>query len=66
MSHYIYFKRDGGLPVVVQDVETGEKKRVEAVHIMGPSKIIHDEANPDVDVSVYCITDNDTEIFFPA
>ena len=57
MSHYIYFKRKGGDPIVVQDVVTGNKQRTKSVYIDGPSEIIWDEQNPDLDVSVYCLTD---------
>ena len=56
MSHYIYFKRKGG-PIVVQDVVTGDQRRGKSVYIDGPSEIIWDEDNPDLDVSVYCLTD---------
>ena len=55
MSHYIYFKRKGG-PIVVQHVDTGQQRRTEYVYIDGPSKIVWNEKNPDLDVSVYCFT----------
>jgi len=64
MSHYIYFKR-GDLPVVVQSVETGVITRSKGVRIEGPSEIIQDEDNPDVDVSVYCITNAPISYFMP-
>ena len=57
VSHYIYFKRKGGLPIVVQDVITGDQRRAKSVYIDGPSEIIWGENNPDLDVSVYCLTD---------
>ena len=56
MSHYIYFKRKGG-PIVVQDVVSGNQRRAQSVYIDGPSEIIWNENNPDLDVSVYCLTD---------
>ena len=56
MSHYIYFKRKGG-PIIVQDVATGNQTRGKSAYIDGPSEIIWDEDNPDLDVSVYCLTD---------
>lgn len=57
MSTYVYFKRKGGDPIVVQDVVTGRQRRAKSVYIDGPSEIIWDEDNPDLDVSVYCLTD---------
>ncbi len=56
MSYYIYFKRKGG-PIIVQNVATGEQRRGKSAYIDGPSEIIWDETNPDLDVSVYCLTD---------